>query len=119
MTLADRIVVMNSGETIQQGSPMEIYNNPNSYFIADFFGSPSMNLIAGEIEASDSGRRFVNSTFSARLPASCSAIPTGVATLGIRPEHVRVGSNTPTFATQVRLVEPMGKETLGSVEIQD
>jgi len=112
MTLADRIVVMNRGEIVQQGSPMEIYNNPNSYFIADFFGSPSMNLIAGEIEASDDGRRFVNSTFSAQLPASYSAIQTGAATLGIRPEHVRVGSNTPTFATQVRLVEPMGKETL-------
>jgi len=112
MTLADRIVVMNRGEIVQQGSPMEIYNNPNSYFIADFFGSPSMNLIAGEIEASDDGRRFVNSTFSAQLPASYSTIQTGAATLGIRPEHVRVGSNTPTFATQVRLVEPMGKETL-------
>src|SRR5262244_963996 len=49
MTLADRIVVMRSGEIVQVGSPMEIYSNPVSYFVADFFGSPSMNLVAGEI----------------------------------------------------------------------
>ena len=46
MTLADRIVVMRAGEIEQVGSPMEIYSNPVSYFVADFFGSPSMNLVA-------------------------------------------------------------------------
>src|SRR6202166_2232508 len=49
MTLADRIVVMRAGEIVQIGSPMEIYSNPVNYFVADFFGSPSMNLVAGEI----------------------------------------------------------------------
>ncbi len=112
MTLADRIVVMNKGEIVQQGAPMEIYNDPNSYFIADFFGSPSMNLIPGDIEDADGDRRFVNSAFAVPLPPGYGGIPNGPATLGIRPEHVRVGSDTPTFSTEVRLVEPMGKETL-------
>ena len=49
MTLADRIVVMRAGGIVQTGSPMEIYSDPSSYFVADFFGSPSMNLIPGEI----------------------------------------------------------------------
>ncbi len=49
MTLADRIVVMRLGEIEQVGSPMEIYSDPVSYFVADFFGSPSMNLVAGEV----------------------------------------------------------------------
>ena len=49
MTLADRIVVMRAGDIEQVGSPMEIYSNPVTDFVADFFGSPSMNLIAGEI----------------------------------------------------------------------
>ena len=49
MTLADRIVVMDGGNIRQVGSPIDIYNNPNSYFVADFFGSPSMNLIEGDI----------------------------------------------------------------------
>ena len=49
MTLADRIVVMRAGEVVQIGSPMEIYSDPVNHFVADFFGSPSMNLLAGEI----------------------------------------------------------------------
>jgi len=91
---------------------MEIYNNPNSYFIADFFGSPSMNLIAGEIAAGESGRTFVSPAFSTPLPAKYANTPSGAATLGIRPEHIIVGSATPTFTKPVSLVEPMGKETL-------
>src|SRR5215211_5450916 len=49
MTLADRIVVMRQGVIEQIGSPMEIYSQPVSYFVADFFGSPSMNLVSGDI----------------------------------------------------------------------
>ena len=49
MTLADRIVVMRDGDIEQIGSPMEIYSDPVTDFVADFFGSPSMNLIAGEV----------------------------------------------------------------------
>ena len=49
MTLADRIVVMRDGDIEQVGSPMEIYSEPVTDFVADFFGSPSMNLVAGEI----------------------------------------------------------------------
>ena len=58
MTLADRIVVMRNGEIEQIGSPMEIYSDPVSYFVADFFGSPSMNLVAGEISHGGGAPRF-------------------------------------------------------------
>ena len=51
MTLADRIVVMRDGDIEQVGSPMEIYSEPANDFVADFFGSPSMNLVCGEIVA--------------------------------------------------------------------
>ena len=66
MTLADRIVVMRAGEIEQVGSPMEIYSNPVSYFVADFFGSPSMNLVAGEIVQNGDGARFRSATFRRR-----------------------------------------------------
>ena len=56
MTLADRIVVMRSGEIEQVGSPMDIYSDPVSYFVADFFGSPSMNLVGRRDRPG--GRRF-------------------------------------------------------------
>src|SRR5216684_3417739 len=63
MTLADRIVVMRAGEIVQIGSPMEIYSNPVNYFVADFFGSPSMNLVAGEIVHESGAARFRSPRF--------------------------------------------------------
>ena len=68
MTLADRIVVMRGGEIEQVGSPMDIYSNPVSYFVADFFGSPSMNLVAGEVVAANGVPHFKAAVFSVPLP---------------------------------------------------
>src|SRR5262244_3795290 len=108
MTLADRIVVMRAGAIEQCGSPMDIYANPVSYFVADFFGSPSMNLIAGEIAAEGGTARFRSPRFDIALPAQWSVRP-GRATLGIRPEHVgaRRGNGGGNAALPVRLVEPL------------
>src|SRR5947208_5890965 len=63
MTLADRIVVMREGGIVQVGSPMEIYSNPVNYFVADFFGSPSMNLISGEVVQNGASTRFRSPLF--------------------------------------------------------
>jgi ABC-type sugar transport system ATPase subunit len=113
MTLADRIVVMRSGEIVQIGSPMEIYSNPVNYFVADFFGSPSMNLIAGEIVHENDAVRFRSPCFELALPERFKTATSGAATLGIRPEHVRVtlGGNG-EIELPVRLVEPLGRDTL-------
>jgi len=112
MTLADRIVVMRGGEIVQVGSPMEIYSNPVNYFVADFFGSPSMNLIAGEI-VQDGGSRFRSEHLNVALPERFKAAKPGKATLGIRPEHVGlVPGAKGDVELPVRLVEPLGKDTL-------
>ena len=114
MTLADRIVVMRSGEIEQVGSPMEIYSNPSSMFVADFFGSPSMNLISGEVLAADGGLRFRGGAFSISLPDRFKSAKPGPATLGIRPEHVgvRPDGSAGNVTLPVRLIEPLGKDTL-------
>jgi ABC-type sugar transport system ATPase subunit len=116
MTLADRIVVMRNGEIEQFGSPMEIYSNPVSYFVADFFGSPSMNLIAGEVVHDGGMARFRSPRFALPLPARLATAKPGGATLGIRPEHVGVrlggGGSSGVAELPVRLVEPLGKDTL-------
>jgi ABC-type sugar transport system ATPase subunit len=113
MTLADRIVVMRAGEIEQVGSPMDIYSNPGSYFVADFFGSPSMNLVAGEIVADGDGPRFRSPVLDLALPDRFNASKPGKATLGIRPEHVGVSRNGKgDVELPVRLVEPLGKDTL-------
>jgi len=113
MTLADRIVVMRRGEIEQIGSPMEIYSNPVSYFVADFFGSPSMNLVAGEVVRTEGAARFRAARFDVPLPERLAGAAAGPATLGIRPEHVRIANNGGAqTALPVRLVEPLGKDTL-------
>jgi ABC-type sugar transport system ATPase subunit len=113
MTLADRIVVMRSGEIVQIGSPMEIYSDPVNYFVADFFGSPSMNLLGGEIVQANGAARFRAASFEVALPERFKATEPGTATLGIRPEHVAasMGGNG-DVELPVRLVEPLGRDTL-------
>jgi ABC-type sugar transport system ATPase subunit len=111
MTLADRIVVMRDGEIVQVGSPMEIYSNPVNYFVADFFGSPSMNLVAGEVVQNGASARFRSSLFEVALPEKFKAAQPGKATLGIRPEHIEIGARG-DIELPVRLVEPLGKDTL-------
>jgi ABC-type sugar transport system ATPase subunit len=115
MTLADRIVVMRAGDIEQIGSPMAIYSDPASDFVADFFGSPSMNLVKGEIAGNGSGPSFRAPQLALALPEHFAAAPPGPVTLGIRPEHIRVENGDGAAADlelPVRLVEPLGKDTL-------
>jgi len=117
MTLADRIVVMRGGVIEQVGSPMEIYSNPVNSFVADFFGSPSMNLLPGEVVHESGIARFrASSGVAVSLPSRFNGTPTGPATLGIRPEHVSAApagnGATSDMELPVRLVEPLGKDTL-------
>jgi ABC-type sugar transport system ATPase subunit len=113
MTLADRIVVMRAGEIVQVGSPMEIYSNPVNYFVADFFGSPSMNLIGGTIVQQGADSKFRSGALDVALPERFKMVKPGAATLGIRPENVdaAVGGRG-DLDLPVRLVEPLGKDTL-------
>ena len=115
MTLADRIVVMRAGRIEQTGSPMEIYSNPATDFVADFFGSPSMNLVAGEVRREGDAPHFRSPHFSIALPEPFKEVPGGPITLGIRPEHVgmrRADAASADLHLPVRLVEPLGKDTL-------
>jgi multiple sugar transport system ATP-binding protein len=82
MTLADRIAILNGGRLQQQGSPAEIYARPANIFVAGFIGSPPMNLIEGECDASvfvHAGGRI------AGVPARASRV-----VLGQRPEDLRI-----------------------------
>jgi ABC-type sugar transport system ATPase subunit len=105
--------VMRAGEIEQIGSPMEIYANPVSYFVADFFGSPSMNLVSGEVAHEAGALRFRAAAFDIALPERFKDAAAGRATLGTRPEHVRVRpGDEGAIKLPLRLVEPLGKDTL-------
>ncbi len=111
MTLADRIVVMRDGRIEQVGTPMEIYYEPVNQFVASFFGSPAMNLIAGEVRGESSGRVFAFDGSSIPLEG-VGPVPDGPASLGVRPESVRVDGVVGGYPARVTLMEPLGKETL-------
>ena len=83
MTLADRIVVLNEGVILQAGSPRELYSNPQNKFVAEFIGSPKMNLMPcreedGQLSLLSAGIQNTG------IPATGK----DVAWLGVRPEHI-------------------------------
>ena len=112
MTLADRIVVMDLGDIVQMGSPIEIYSDPVSYFVADFFGNPAMNLIEGKFEQNGAGAEFRSDIFNVTLPGQYKDTPPGTGTFGIRPENVKVSKANGGETRNIGLVEPLGKDTL-------
>ena len=97
MSLASRIVIMSAGKIEQIGTPMELYTNPASTFVAEFIGSPPMNVMP---RSSAGGQGF--------LPQYKGQADLGF--VGVRPEALIV-SDTGVPAT-VTLVEPLGAETL-------
>ena len=106
MTMADKIVVMNSGNIEQIGAPLDLYDNPANLFVAGFIGSPAMNLLPGEI----SGGMFRVGDTSLPLPRGSEALEGRKVTYGIRPEHLRL-DHAAGVGVQVTVLEPTGAET--------
>ncbi|MBD1556680.1 ABC transporter ATP-binding protein [Vibrio sp. S9_S30] len=105
MTLADRVVIMSSGEIQQIGTPDEVYDNPANLFVAGFLGSPSMNQIQGRIQ----NQSF--QTNAGNLPAHGIEDNTAVV-LGIRPEDCTLSTEPCHLTGNVYAVEPTGDSTL-------
>ncbi|SNX71650.1 carbohydrate ABC transporter ATP-binding protein (CUT1 family) [Cereibacter ovatus] len=109
MTMADKIVVMRDGRVEQIGAPLDLYDNPQNLFVAGFIGSPSMNFIHGRIILRE-GRKAFRSDGGLELPVPATAAADGQAvTLGIRPEHIRIGPGG--IPVRVVVLEPTGSET--------
>ena len=97
MTMADRIVVLNEGRIEQVGSPMELYHEPVSRFVAEFIGSPAMNVFEPGMVG---GLRGVTLSENAHY-------------IGCRPEHVTVGAKgSGVLDATVRVKEKLGGECL-------
>jgi len=117
MTMADRVAVMNTGELEQLGPPEEIYERPANRFVAEFVGSPPMNVIAGELDAERRAFALPGGSVSLaeRRFAECAAA--GVAEIGVRPEDLELVEPDRDGAMRgdVYVVEPMGNETIVDV----
>lgn len=113
MTMADRIVVFDSGRIAQVGSPLELYNRPGNLFVAGFIGSPRMNFVAGIPQRDGANVRMEACGEILELPADDAACVGRPTTVGVRPEHLHlVETGQGDFSTTVTLAEQLGNETL-------
>jgi multiple sugar transport system ATP-binding protein len=94
MTMADRIVVLKDGVVQQVGTPMELYENPQSLFVAGFIGSPKMNFLTGKF-----------------------ADPFKAATVGVRSEHIDIVPKDGTWSGKVIYSENLGSDSYIYVDI--
>ncbi len=94
MTLADRICVLRDGLVEQVGTPLELYESPQSIFVAGFIGSPKMNFLSGSIAAGY-----------------------GAGTIGIRSEHIELGSGDGAWQGKVIHSENLGSDSYVYVDI--
>ena len=95
MTMADKIVVLNRGNIEQVGSPLELYRSPRNLFVAGFIGSPKMNFIKGQ-----------------------NAAQMNAHTIGIRPEHVLLSTESGDWKGRVMVAEHLGSDTFLHVDVE-
>jgi len=121
MTLADRILLLNTGEAVakegsvaQCGSPLELYHRPRNLFVAGFIGSPKMNFLPGTLVKGRTDRAVIRlrsgETIEALVDASNLQIGE-VVTIGVRPEHIELGSACQHLMRNVQWQERLGEST--------
>ena len=120
MTMADRIVFMHDGVIEQIGTPLELYDRPDNLFVAQFIGSPAMNIVKGTLRRTN-GTAHVETPDGVHWPLGAGAGTDGQAvTYGVRPDHLELaGNNHRSVPGEIVVVEPTGSETELVVRIGD
>ena len=125
MTLATKIVVMKGGVIQQIGTPSEIYNHPANLFVADFMGSPAMNLIPAKTTADGAGTQIEIARETGDpitlIDIKNSNLPENVI-LGVRPEDIadatlRGGEGRQEADCLINIVEPAGADTFAVMQL--
>ena len=109
MSMADRVVLMRAGRIEQNGTPVELYEDPANTFVARFIGMPPMNLL--RLEAGPGGAVIAGTDGPAVLDGSRAA-----GMLGVRPEHIQLAFETGIHAG-VDGVEYLGGDSLVSCRV--
>ncbi len=119
MTMGDKIAVMNKGALEQFGTPSEIYDLPETVFVARFLGSPAMNILPGGILQESNQSWFVSDELKIRLERRAEV---GNIYLGIRPEAIQMSQKsegTDSLTGKLILIEPLGGVTHYYIERTD
>jgi sn-glycerol 3-phosphate transport system ATP-binding protein len=111
MTMADRMIVMNSGVAEQVGTPLDVYQKPRTLFAAQFIGSPAMNVVDGVLKSG-------TATLFNGAKLKTTSNQNGDVSIGIRPEHVRIDPKGP-IEMSVISNEPLGANTLLHGKLKD
>jgi multiple sugar transport system ATP-binding protein len=128
MTMGDRIAIMRKGVLQQLGTPEELYDAPANLFVAEFIGSPPMNIVSATVTRTQAGSELVVGSQRLRLPAGAlDAYPalagadSAPVALGIRPESLRDAATAdpawPRLAADVEMVENIPPEKLVHLRI--
>jgi len=125
LTLGERIAVLNRGELQQLGTPQEIYNRPDSLFVAGFIGSPPMNLVHGHLRQSEQGAEFygngLQTCVSNRVGGLLAGGDNREIVLGVRPEDCQraTGEDTTAARGSVSVVEMVGDASYVHIRISN
>ena len=113
MTMADRIVVMNDGRIEQIGAPLQLYDRPENLFVAQFIGSPAMNVVLGTVKRSNGNAHMVTHDGIAWPLHQGPGANGQLVSYGVRPADLELVSplSPDAIAGEVVVVEPTGSET--------
>ena len=119
MTMADRIVVMHDGIIEQIGTPLDLYDRPGNLFVAQFIGSPSMNVVEGTLQGSGGGTFVEAAGTRWPVPAQIGGNDGQAVHYGIRPGDMHLAPAGQGIAAKVIVVEPTGAETELLLQVGD
>ena len=114
MTLGQRLCVLDLGQVMQTGSPMDLYRRPAHRFVGDFIGTPGMNFVRGRLEERDGGLAFVGSgdNLALGLGGDLAKHAGGEVEMGIRPENISLAAGAGDAMGTVQGCETLGHESL-------
>ncbi|HAU59572.1 MAG TPA: sn-glycerol-3-phosphate ABC transporter ATP-binding protein UgpC [Opitutae bacterium] len=118
MTLGHRICVMRKGKVEQIGTPKEIYQSPSNQFVAQFFGSPPINLIKGNLSSAENGEvNFTGDGFAFKIPLNLVPTKAGQVVLGIRAEDIMLPSESESSSSSLLEAEILSVDDLGDSKV--
>ncbi len=120
MTLGHRLLLINAGKVEQIGTPLEVYEHPQTTFVASFIGSPAMNLLSARLDPKNEKAKLSDTV---SLPLTHTELPengNSPVTLGVRPEHLEACEEEQSmFRLQVDILEKLGADTIVYGKIVD
>ena len=121
MTLGQRLCVLDLGQVMQTGLPMDLYRRPAHRFVGDFIGTPGMNFVRGRLEDRDGGLAFVGSGdgLALGLGGDLAKHAGGEVEMGIRPENISLAAGAGDAMGTVQGCETLGHESLLRVRCGD